>query len=157
MVSKTNEQALEAAIQKYLTGTCLEEMSQGSSKGVAEPSVSYGCDYTLGLADDFNPQFAVDTAKFWQFLEVTQAKELDKLRQNNPDWQRKILERFDRLIKKHGILHLLKKGLNVDDAFFNLMYPAPLASSSHTVVDNFAANIFSVTRQIRYSLHRCSH
>ena len=89
---------------------------------------------------------------FWQFLEATQADELDKLRRNNPDWQRKILERFDRLIKKHGILHLLKKGLSVDDAFFNLMYPAPLASSSKSVFDNFAANVFSITRQVRYSL-----
>ncbi len=25
MVSKTNEQALESTIEKYLTGTCLEE------------------------------------------------------------------------------------------------------------------------------------
>jgi len=47
---------------------------------------------------------------------------------------------------------MLKKGLAVDDAFFNLMYLAPLASSSQSVVDNFAANIFSVTRQVRYSL-----
>lgn len=31
-------------------------------------------------------------------------------------------------------------------------YPAPLASSSKTVFDNFAANVFSVTRQVRYSL-----
>mgnify|MGYP003510802410 CR=1 FL=1 len=27
MVSKTNEQALEASIEKYLTGTCLEELA----------------------------------------------------------------------------------------------------------------------------------
>ena len=27
MVSKTNEQALEASIEKYLTGTCLEEQA----------------------------------------------------------------------------------------------------------------------------------
>ncbi|MBL8235383.1 MAG: EamA family transporter, partial [Bryobacterales bacterium] len=78
--------------------------------------------------------------------------ELSKLKDRNPsDWQRKILERFDRLIKKHGVLHLLKKGLAVDDAFFALMYPAPLASSAAKVRDNFAANIFSVTRQVRYS------
>ncbi|GAM72594.1 type I restriction-modification system [Vibrio sp. JCM 19236] len=46
---------------------------------------------------------------------------------------------------------MLKKGLNVDDASFNLMYPAPLASSGAKVKENFAANIFSVTRQLRYS------
>jgi type I restriction enzyme R subunit len=36
MVSKTNEQALESAIEKALTGTCLEELSGGVSM-VAEP------------------------------------------------------------------------------------------------------------------------
>ena len=77
------------------------------------------------------------------FLEKTQEDELDKIKRNNPnDWQRKIYERFDRLIKKHGILHLLKKGLSVDDAHFNLMYPAPLASSSEKVKQNFETNIF---------------
>jgi type I restriction enzyme R subunit len=56
------------------------------------------------------------------------------LQSRNPsDWQAKILERFDRMIKKHGLLHLLKKGLPVDDAFFSLMYPAPLASSAARV------------------------
>ncbi len=130
MVSKTNEEALEALIESHL-----------SDVGA----------FQIGQPVDYNPQFAVDMRYFWQFLEATQADELDKLRKHS-DWQRKILERFDRLIKKHGILHLLKKGLAVDDAFFNLMYPAPLASSSKSVADNFAANIFSVTRQVRYSL-----
>lgn len=131
MVSKTNEEALESLIEAHLA-------TQGG--------------FEIGKASDYDAQFAVDTRYFWQFLEATQADELDKLRRNNPDWQRKILERFDRLIKKNGILHLLKKGLSVDDAFFNLMYPAPLASSSKAVFDNFAANVFSVTRQVRYSL-----
>ena len=130
MVSKTNEEALEALIENHL-----------SNVGA----------FQIGQPVDYDAQFAVDTRFFWQFLEDTQADELDKLRKH-PDWQRKILERFDRLIKKHGLLHLLKKGLAVDDAFFNLMYPAPLASSSKSVVDNFTANIFSVTRQVRYSL-----
>ena len=152
MVSKTNEQALEALIEKALTGQCLEEMK---SDVVCEASVAYGAGkyFTMGFADDYEAQFAIDSRLFWQFLEATQADELDKLRRNHAvDWHRKILERFDRLIKKHGILHLLKKGLSVDDAFFNLMYPAPLASSSKSVVNNFTSNIFSVTRQVRYSL-----
>ena len=29
MVSQTNEQALDAAIEKQLTGTCLEELKSG--------------------------------------------------------------------------------------------------------------------------------
>src|SRR5699024_5427375 len=49
-------------------------------------------------------------------------------------------------------IHLLKKGLAIDDAYFHLMYPAPLASSSERVAENFVSNIFSCTRQVRYSL-----
>ncbi|MEM0514058.1 type I restriction endonuclease subunit R [Pseudoalteromonas sp. YIC-827] len=149
MVSKTNEQALEAAIEKALTGTCLEELKAG----VGEVKPDFGNKfYKIGQPSDFDMHYALDTKLFWQFLETTQEQELEKLKRTSPhDWQRKVLERFDRLIKKHGVLHLLKKGLNVDDAFFNLMYPAPLASSSEKVKENFAANIFSVTRQLRYS------
>lgn len=55
------------------------------------------------------------------------------------------------MIKRHGVLRLLKKGLDVDDAFLSLMYPAPLASSSEKVKKDFSANLFSVTRQVCYS------
>lgn len=145
MVSNTKEVALEQAIQKHLTGWTTEELA-------GQPAL-VGCDlYRIGLPGDFSAQYALDTIMFWQFLEGTQGKELAKLQSRNPsDWQAKILERFDRLIKKHGLLHLLKKGLSVDDAFFSLMYPAPLASSAASVHENFAANIWSITRQVRYS------
>jgi type I restriction enzyme R subunit len=145
MVSNTREVALEQAIQKHLTGHTTEELA-------AQPAPVGSGPYRIGQPGDFNAQFALDTAMFWQFLETTQAKELAKLQSRNPsDWQAKILERFDRMIKKHGLLHVLKKGLPVDDAFFSLMFPAPLASSAARVHENFAANIWSITRQVRYS------
>ena len=144
MVSNTKEIALEQAIQKHLAGWTSEELAGQH----ADPTK-----YRIGDPSDFDPQNAIDTKLFWEFLENTQGKELAKLKTRNPsDWERKILERFDRLIKKHGVLHLLKKGLQVDDANLILMYPAPLASSSAKVHDDFAANIFSIMRQVRYSL-----
>ncbi len=147
MVSQTNEQALESAIEKCLAGISTEELKEGLSQQ------SLGAGYFIGAASDFNMQYAIDERFFWQFLQKTQEEELAKLQKNNSsDWQRKLLERFDRLIKKHGILHLLKKGLSVDDAHFNLLYPAPLASSSEKVKQNFADNVFSCTRQVRYSM-----
>ncbi|NOF59771.1 type I restriction endonuclease subunit R, partial [Vibrio cholerae] len=147
MVSKTNEQALEAAIEKGLAGICKEELALG------EAPLNYNNDlYLIGSPSDFDKQYALDTRLFWQFLEDTQASELEKLKRTSPhDWQRKILERFDRMIKRHGVLRLLKKGLDVDDAFLSLMYPAPLASSSEKVKKDFSANLFSVTRQVCYS------
>ena len=153
MVSQTNEQALEAAIQYALTGTNIEAIA---TEGVAETPADYvvaNNGFKLGLPTNFNAQYAIDEKFLWQFITSTQEDELEKVKRNSPsDWKRKLLERFDRLIKKHGILHLLKKGLSVDDAHFNLMYPAPLASSSEKVKQNFDDNIFSCTRQVRYSI-----
>ena len=159
MVSQTNEQALEAAIERQLTGTCLEELKAlaTDSQEVEETILPFGAHhgYELGYSQHFNPRFAIDEKKFWSFLEKTQEKELEKLQRKShgtDEWQRKILERLDRMIKKKGLLHLLKKGLGVDDAHLTLMYPSPLASSADKIKQNFKDNIFSSTRQVHYSL-----
>lgn len=154
MVSNTKEQALEAAIELALTGMTTEAVRAAGS--VSEtPAAAMVADngFKLGVPSDFDAQYALDFRFFWSFLEQTQSDEIAKLKKyNSSDWERKLLERFDRLIKKHGVLYLLKKGMPVDDAHFHLMYPAPLASSSEKVKQNFAKNIFSCTRQLRYSL-----
>ncbi len=150
MVSQTNEQALEAAIEKILTGYTREEIK---SNTVAEPTELYrsGNGFYMGNPDDFDPKYAIDETRFWHFLENTQKDELEKL-QRSADWKLKILERYDRMVKKYGLLRILKKGLEVEDAFFILLYPMPLESSSQTAKDNFNNNEFSVTRQVRYNL-----
>ncbi|WP_016990238.1 type I restriction endonuclease subunit R [Flavobacterium sp. ACAM 123] len=155
MHSQTNEQALESAIEKKLTGSCLEELKIAGTTvdSVNERAELYrsGNGYFIGSANDFNAKFAIDEVRFWHFLETTQPEELAKLQKQN-DWKLKILERLDRLVKKYGILRILRKGLEVDDAHFTLLYVLPLASSSAVAKVNFESNEFSVTRQIRYSI-----
>lgn len=152
MLSKTNEQALEAAIEKALTGTCLEELKEETNI-VQEAQVPYGSGngYYIGYSKDFNARYAIDERRFWHFLETTQKEEVEKL-QRYSDWRLKILERFDRMVKKYGILNLLRKGLAVEDAHFTLLYQLPAASSSQAVKDNFEKNEFSITRQVHYNL-----
>lgn len=150
MPSQTNEQALEAAIEKRLSGVSLEEIRAQSVAAERLPLYRAGNGYYIGHPSDFNARYALDETRFWHFLESTQAEELAKL-QKQPDWKLKILERFDRMVKKYGVIRLLRKGLEVDDAHFTLLYVLPLASSSQSVKDNFERNEFSVTRQLRYS------
>lgn len=143
MVSNTKEIALEQTIERYLTGVNTEERNAGGK--ATGP-------YRIGAPSDFDAGHALDTVLFWEFLESTQGKQLKKLKSRNPsDWQAKILGQFDKLVKRNGLLHILKKGLSVDDAILTLMYPTPLASSAQKVHDNFTANIWSVTRQVCYS------
>jgi type I restriction enzyme R subunit len=151
MQSKTNEAALEAAIEKALTGTCLEELR--TTTPVADPVEAYrsGNGFYTGYPNHFNAKYAIDETRFWHFLETTQKEELEKL-QRSADWKLKILERFDRMVKKYGVLRVLRKGLEVEDAHFTMLYQLPMASSSKTVKENFNRNEFSVTRQVKYNL-----
>ncbi len=127
MPSQTNEAALEDAIEQSLrTGG-----------------------FMSGKPGDFNREFALDEERFWHFLETTQPQEIEKL-QRRSDWKRIVLERFDRTVKRKGILEPLRRGLKVDDAHLTLLYQLPLASSGRAVHDNFAKNEWSVTRQLQY-------
>lgn len=148
MPSQTNELALETAIEKALCGISTEDIKNGVASEPSEPYSGNG--YRIGNPADFNAKYALDEVRFWDFLETTQKDELEKLKRQS-DWKIKVLDRFDKLVKKYGILRLLRKGLAVDDAHFTLFYVAPLQNSSQSIKDNFERNQFSVTRQLRYS------
>lgn len=128
MASQTNEEALESCIESSL-------LEQGFYKGENK---------------DFNKDYAIDEKRFWDFLESTQADELEKLKRD-PQYKLKIIQRLDKMIKKYGILKILKKGLDVDDAHFKFFFIAPLASSGEELQKRFASNQFSVTRQVTFS------
>ena len=128
IVSQTNEEALESCIESSL-------LEQGFYKGENR---------------DFNKEYAIDEKRFWDFLESTQADELEKLKKD-PQYKLKIIQRLDKMIKKYGILKILKKGLDVDDAHFKFFFIAPLASSGEELQKRFASNQFSVTRQVTFS------
>jgi len=150
MKSQTNEQALESSIEKALTGISQEELKEQGV--VAETMPGFGTNemFYVGFNSDFNKEYAIDEKRFWHFLETTQEEELNKLKRD-PQYKLKIIQRLDRMIKKYGVLKILRKGLDVDDAHFTMMYVAPLASSSQTIKKRFASNEFSVTRQVTYS------
>lgn len=149
--SQTNEQALEAAIEKSLCGFCKEETIENPKLWQEEiPKYGTSNKFIMGESKDFNPRYAIDENRFWHFLEHSQKEELEKLKRSS-DWKLKILERFDRIAKKYGVLRILKKGLEVEDAHFIFLYQYPLASSAQQVKENFEKNEFSVTRQVQYN------
>ena len=149
MISKTNEQALEACIEQALiSGVHREENIEKSAE--ATRAYSHNVSYEPGDPADFDREFAIDREKFWRFLELTQPDELNKLR-TRPNWQRLVLERLSRKIQRDGIVKVLKSGLHIDDAHLTLLYSLPYNTINPEVTQNFQNNIFSVTRQVHYS------
>ena len=129
MFSKTNEEALESSIEKYLLD-------------------NHG--YIKGHSKDFNKEYAIDEIRLFDFLEISQKDELDKLKRDS-DYKQKILYQLSKMISKYGVLKILKKGISIADANFTLFYPAPLISSGDETRKKFSQNQFSVTRQLTYS------
>lgn len=129
MPSQTNEAALESHIENAF-------LADG---------------YEAGNPANFDSHFALDTEVFWRFLEMTQPKELDKLSSQH-NWRRMVLERLDRKIKADGILSVLKKGLSIDNAHLTLLYRAPYNDLNPDVIRLFNSNIFTITRQVHYSV-----
>lgn len=163
MSTDTTEKALEACIERHLTGgvSALDgkvadagggnyEGKPNGDRGGAAALPPAHAGYRRGLRGDFNREFAIDEAMFWEFLESTQAAELAKL-QHKPDWKRQVLERLHRKLKKDGLLVVLKKGLEVDNAKLTLFYRLPYNDLNPEVSARFAANIFSVTRQVHFA------
>ena len=149
--SNTTEAALEASIERFLSGDITVDAPE-QYKGDEDPGAygGKGVGYVRGLSKDFNAEFALDTAKLWEFLEATQADELAKLHYKS-DWKQQVIERLHRKLKKDGILSVLKKGLDVDNAHLELLYRQPYNDLNPTVTAKFESNVFSVTRQIYFS------
>ena len=136
MPSQTDEAALETHITQSLTHPTIADR--------------HAITYEPGQSADFDREFALDTTRFWRFLETTQPAELAKLH-HYPNWQRLILERLDKKLKKDGILHVLKRGLRLDAAHLTLLYSQPRDTRNPEITRRYHQNIFSVTRQLYFS------
>lgn len=108
-------------------------------------------EYELGQNSDYNKEYAIDETRLFRFLEETQLEELEKLGVLNSDIKRtKFLNRLQGEITKNGIIDVLRNGLKVYPAKFDLFYITP-SEGNPKAKELYAKNIFSVTRQLMYS------
>lgn len=97
-----------------------------------ESDTAYGGNgFYVGNPSDFNKKSANRRSQILGFPgKKTQPEELEKLKRES-NWKLKIMDRPDKLVKKYGVLRILRKGLSVDDAHFTLFYVYPLQNSMY--------------------------
>ncbi|TWT45037.1 Type I restriction enzyme-like protein [Phycisphaerae bacterium RAS1] len=107
--------------------------------------------YEQGRPEDFDRDHAVDAAKLMAFLSRTQAKTVEMLGigENGPK-REQFLHRLQGEIARRGVVDLLRSGMKHGPATVDLFYGTPSPGNAKAV-ELYAANIFSVTRQLRYS------
>lgn len=102
---------------------------------------------------DYNREYAVDLVQLGAFLEATQADILPllELDDENSPTRRQFLSRLQGEITKRGIIDVLRNGISHGRIQqLDLFYGTP-SEGNPTAQERYAANRFSVTRQLQYS------
>jgi type I restriction enzyme R subunit len=146
----TSEKGLEALIVKHLTG----QQNPASAPGNAiQSSVGYYSvgGYQPGQPSDYNRDVALDVVKLLAFLQTTQPKIVETLELQQDGIKRtQFLHRIQGEIAKRGVVDVLRKGVNHGPAHVDLYKFLPTLGNASSA-ENFAKNLFSVTRQLHYS------
>ncbi len=109
--------------------------------------------YLEGIPKDYDRDHAIDLAKLSSFIQDTQPEAYDSLSLSQDTPRRtKFLDRLQGEIGKRGIIDVLRKGINDGAVRLDLFYGSP-SDKNPTAQALYKKNIFSVTRQLRYSLN----
>jgi type I restriction enzyme R subunit len=107
--------------------------------------------YVLGDPKDYDREHAVDLVKLLEFLATTQPDTYQAMGIDNEGPKRtQFLHRLQGEVAKGGVVDVLRKGINHGPAHIDLFYGTPTPGNVKAEA-RFTANIFSVTRQLRYS------
>jgi type I restriction enzyme R subunit len=149
MPTDTSEKGLESLIVESLTG-----IAAGSGTGgVSDPTRSFTglYNYILGNPADYDRAWTIDLAQFRTFIAATQPNLIGALGlDGDGPTRRDFLARLQGEIGKRGVIDVLRKGIKHRAHDVVLFYGSPSLGNVRAQ-DRFAANRFSVTRQLRYS------
>ena len=129
MVTDTTEKGLEALITNSLN----------SSR------------WLPGDPQDYLPAHCIDLSQLAAFLQATQPETAASLSLDTDSTTRKrFLDRLKRELANHGIIHVLRNGIQHGQHEIALFYGTPTPGNT-LAEERYKQNRFSVTRQLRYS------
>ena len=142
---------LESIIVAALTGLPLEDVAAGGPNVQDERGPYGGAGYVLGDSRDYDRDYAVDWPKLLAFLQSTQPKVVEQLELAEPGPRRaQFLARLQGEVTKRGIVDVLRHGVKHGPAQADIFYGTP-SPGNPSAKERYDTNIFSVTRQLRYS------
>lgn len=127
------------------------DTSEAALEALIVASLLNEAGYTEGSPQDYDPSYALDVMKLLAFLSDTQPDTYEALHITSKGHSRdKFLHRLQGEIARRGIIDVLRKGVHHGAHALDLFYATPTAKNLRAK-ELFHKNIFSVTRQLRYS------
>lgn len=134
MTTRLDEESLEVLIVSQLTA----------------PAAAGG-GWLEGDPADYQRGYAVDLVQLTAFVAATQPDLVEplSLEEDTPTRQ-KFLARLQGEVTKHGVVHVLRHGVQHGPHSVDLYYPTPTPGNERAA-ELFGANRFAATRQLHYS------
>jgi len=108
--------------------------------------------YEQGNNSDYNREYAIDETRLLRFLHDTQPDSLEKLGVLKSDIKKtQFLNRLQGELSKRGIVDVIRNGVKIYPADLIMFYLTPTENNAKAKA-MYEKNIFSVTRQLQYSL-----
>ncbi|NHQ81716.1 type I restriction endonuclease subunit R [Chromobacterium vaccinii] len=144
----TSERWFEARIVRGLTGIPQPEYSHELAP--TDFAATHN-GYAQGKPTDYNRDVALDVIQLLVFLQATQPDAVETLGLAMEGIKRtQFLHRLQGEVTKRGVVDVLRKGVSHGPVHLDLYKLLPTPGNAAAVVA-FDKNIFSVTRQVRYS------
>ena len=104
-----------------------------------------------GANSDYNKEYALDEVRLFRFLCDTQNEKIKELRILDSDIEKKkFLDRLSRKISDNGVISIIRDGFKYKNHTLDLYMVRP-SEGNDAAKEDYKKNIFSVTRQLRYS------
>ena len=108
--------------------------------------------YTKGDMSTYDREKAIDMPKLIEFIKTTQPKQWERYKRNYRDEaEKKLYKRFNEEVEAHGLLHVIRHGINDRGVRLKVAYFKPESTLNQDVIDKYNANILTCTRQFKYS------
>ena len=144
----TSERWFEARVVRGLTGVPQPEYSHALAP--TDFAATHN-GYVQGKPTDYNRDVALDVTQLLNFLQATQSDAVEMLELAADGIKRtQFLHRLQGEITKRGVVDVLRKGVSHGEGLVDLYKLLPTPGNAATA-EAFGKNIFSVTRQVRYS------
>ncbi len=117
---------------------------------IIEHLCSHG--WTEGHADDFSRDLAFDKTATLNFVQSSQGKEWEKLKQYyREETEAKFIQRLEKELDLRGMLDVIRHGITDSGVKFKLAYFKPDSGLNPDTISLYKKNNLQVTRQVHFS------
>lgn len=110
--------------------------------------------YTKGDLTSYDREKAIDMDKLIGFIKTTQPKQWKRyLRNYQDEAEKKLYTRFNEEVEMHGLLHVIRNGINDRGVRLQVAYFKPESTLNPDVIYRYNQNILTCTRQFKFSPH----